>query len=128
MSKRNRRNALRLGTQATDLMFAVPHVMSHRLARLGAKNAGSSRRDQREFARMSAEKFAALGESWTAMALQMMKANQQLASAWMFAPWPLSRAAAQMQSIALQTLVSGVAPVHKRAVANSRRLRRVKIR
>ena len=128
MGRRARRTTLRLGAQTTDLMFAVPQVMAHRLARISAKGAGSSRRDQREFARMSAEKFAAFGESWTAMALQMMKANQQLATAWMFSPWSFGRTAAQMQSLTLRTLASGLTPVHRRAVANSRRLRRVKTR
>ena len=72
-------------------------------------------------------------------ALEMLKANQRMAQAWALA-WfsPLritSRAAArksvlstaaQMQSATLQALASGLAPVHRRATANAKRLGRVK--
>jgi hypothetical protein len=139
MNKAARRNALRIGTQATELMFAAPQVVAHRLGRMKAAGAGSSVRDRREFQRMSAEKVAAFGESWNQMALQMLKANQQIAQAWMSAWWfPLrilssaatrqsfSRAVSQMQSSALRVMRSGLGPVHRRATANAKRLGRVK--
>ena len=139
MNKAARRNALRIGTQATELMFAAPQVVAHRLGRMRAAGAGTSVRDRREFQRMSAEKIAAFGESWNQMALQMLKANQQMAQAWVSAWWfPLripssaaprqsfSRAAAQMQSSALRVMSSGLGPVHRRATANAKRLGRVK--
>jgi hypothetical protein len=139
MNKAARRNALRIGTQATELMFAAPQVVAHRLGRLRAAGAGTSVRDRREFQRMGAEKIAAFSESWNQMALQMLKANQQMAQAWMSAWWfPLrtfssaaarqsfSRAAAQMQGSALRVLSGGLGPVHRRATANAKRLGRVK--
>jgi hypothetical protein len=139
MNKAAHRNALRIGTQATELMFAAPQVMAHRLGRMMVAGAGTSVRDRREFQRMSAEKIAAFGESWNQMALQMLKANQQMAQAWMSAWWfPLrmlssaatrqsfSRATAQMQSSALRVMSSGLGPVHRRATANAKRLGRVK--
>lgn len=141
MNKANRRNALRLNMQAAELMLATPQVVTHRLARMMTAGAGVSSRDQREFHRMSAEKFAAFGESWNDMALQMVKANQQMARAFMFGSWfpvrassgaglyqSFYRAAAQMQSSTLQVINSGVAPVRKCAMANAKRLRRVKTR
>ncbi len=139
MNKAARRNALRIGTQATELMFAAPQVVAHRLGRMRAAGAGTNVRDRREFQRMSAEKVAAFGESWNQMALQMLKANQQMTQAWVSTWWfPLrtlsgaatrqsfSRAAAQMQSSALRVMSSGLSPVHRRATANAKRLGRVK--
>lgn len=141
MNKASRRKTVHLATQATELMFSTPQVVTHRLARLMTPGAGVGRRDQREFHRMSAEKFAAFGESWNDMALQILKANQQMARAFMFGSWFPVRAssgaglyqsfycaAAQMQSSTLQVINSGVAPVRKRAVANAERLRRIKTR
>ncbi len=139
MNKTSRRRALRLNAQTAELMLATPQVVAHRLARMSTAGAGESRLDQQELHRMSAEKFAAFGESWSQMALQILKANQQMARAFMFAPWvsvrTMSGAARvqssivkQMQSSALQVLSSGLAPVRKRAVANAKRLRRAKSR
>ncbi|HYM47022.1 MAG TPA: polyhydroxyalkanoate granule-associated phasin [Burkholderiaceae bacterium] len=141
MNKRARRSALRIGTQTAELMFAAPQVVAHRLRRIGAAGAGTNARDQREFQRMGAEKIAAFGESWNQMALQMVKANQQVAQAWMSAWWfplrmtsgaaarrSLARAAAQMQGSALRVMSRGLGPVHRRATANAKRLQRVKVR
>jgi hypothetical protein len=137
MNKAARRKSLRISKQATELMLAVPQVVAHRLGRM---NSGRpSARDRRELQLMGNEKFAAFGESWSQMALEMLKANQRMAQAWALA-WfsPLritSRAAArksvlstaaQMQSATLQVLASGLAPVHRRATANAKRLGRVK--
>lgn len=137
MNKAARRKSLRIGRQATELMFAVPQVVAHRVGRM--KAAEMSARDRREFQLMSSEKVAAFGESWNHMALQMLKANQQMAQAWALA-WSFpfrvpSRAAArrsflstaaQMQGATLQVLASGLGPVHRRATANAKRLGRVK--
>jgi len=137
MNKAARRKSLRVSKQATELMFAVPQVVAHRLGRLNS--ARPSAHDRREFQLMSSEKFAAFSESWKQMAVQMLKANQQMAHAWASAwssPLRISsnatarksflRAAAQMQGATLQVLASGLVPVHRRATANARRLGRVK--
>lgn len=134
MNNTSRRKTVHLATQATELMFAAPQVVAHRLARMTAPGAGVSRRDQREFHRMSAEKLSAFSQSWNDMAFQMLKANQQMTRAWMFGAWFPVRAASnaalyrQMQSSALQIIGSGLAPVRQRAVANAKRLRRAKAR
>ncbi|MGZ8993405.1 MAG: polyhydroxyalkanoate granule-associated phasin [Burkholderiaceae bacterium] len=137
MNKAARRKSLRMSKQATELMFAVPQVVAHRLGRM---NSGRpSARDRREFQLMSSEKVAAFGESWSQMAVQMLKANQRMAQAWAsawFSPFRItSRAAARrsflstaahMQGATLQVLASGLGPVHRRATANAKRLGRVK--
>ena len=134
------RNALRVGMHTAEMMLAAPHVMAHRLSLLSTPYAATQVRNQRELYRMSSEKLAAFGESWTAMASQMMQANQQLARMWMAGAWlpmhasqaallrAFGRAATQVQAAALQTIASGIAPVRNRAVANSKRLRRSTIR
>jgi len=139
MNKASRRKALRIGMQTTEMMFAVPQVVSHRLGRVKTSSAGTRARDQREFQLMGAEKFAAFGESWTKMTIQMLKANQQITRAWASA-WStpfrmptraaarrsLVRSVAQLQGSALSIVSSGLAPVHRRATANAKRLSRVK--
>jgi hypothetical protein len=70
------------------------------------------------------------------MATQAVRANQALAEAWLRAFWspslkrkPTARSMAkQMQSAALGVLGKGMAPVHRRAVANAKRLGRTKLR
>ncbi len=141
MNKAARRNALRIANQTTELMFAAPQVVAHRLGRMRMAGAGTRVRDQRELQRMGVEKIAAFGESWNQMALQMLKANQQMAQTWLSAWWfpfqmfsgatarrTFSRAAAQMQGSALRVISGGLGPVHRRATANARRLGRVKVR
>ena len=75
---------------------------------------------------MGAEKVAAFGESWQAMALQMVKVQQQFALS-MLRGWKLPTASA-WQGAALDVLGKGVAPVRRRAVANAKRLQRPKLR
>lgn len=80
---------------------------------------------------MGAEKFAAFGESWTAMATQAVLENQKLALSFMqslWFPWIRSRPSSRTNQAALRILGKGLAPVRRRAVANARRLRRAKRR
>lgn len=140
MNATSRRKAARLRAQTTEVLFAAPQVVAHRLGRMALAGPRPSLRDQREFQRMSAEKITAFGESWRAMTLQMLKANQQLASAMMRSAWPaatlkrgaktepLSRMAADWEAAALDILGQGIRPVHRRAVANAKRLGRIKPR
>jgi len=81
---------------------------------------------------MGAEKMAAFYESWSAMLVEMFHTSLEL-SLWsvrfFWFRWPVtsrsSRAAAsRFQQAALAVLAKGVAPVHRRAVANAKRLRR----
>jgi hypothetical protein len=100
---------------AARLSLVAPQVIALRSLRT---------HDQREMQRMGTEKVLAFWESVNAMGLEMAKANQQYAlfamrqwwSPWI-TPW-------QMASVAGQVLERGLAPVHKRAAANVRRLRR----
>ena len=131
MSKRQRST---LAQRSAELAFAVPPVMAHRIARMALAGAKPSSRDQREFKLMSAEKTAAFQQSWMAMGLQLWRAQQAFAVFWWRAclsPWgPPSMQAigTQLQSAALGVLGHGLAPVHRTAVANAKRLSRTRLR
>ena len=84
---------------------------------------------------MGTEKIAALNESWRAMAVQAFWENQKLALSFaqaLWFPWyrPGARkpAARQLNNAALGILGEGVAPIHRHAVANAKRLGRAKRR
>jgi len=136
MNAKSRQKAARIGKQASELMLAAPQVVAHRLGRMALAGHRPNASDQREFHRMGAEKLAAFGEAWQAMTLQMLKSNQQLAASMMRSAWPaaarrgatksapLVQAAAQWQHAALDILGQGIRPVHRRAVANAKRLGR----
>jgi len=134
------RTANRLALQSFELAFAVPQVIGHRTARMLAAGNAPSIADQREFLRMGSEKVEAFAEAWTAMSVQVFNANQQLMLAmlrswwtpWIalpFPPWPTPRHTARaaqrrLQHAGMGLLAAAVAPVHKRAIANAKRLHR----
>ena len=104
--------------------------------------------DRREFRRMGEEKVAAFTESVGAMTGQLVKLNQQLAqqamaqwwAAWM-SPWAflavppgpffrfpfegLQRPALSVGASLARVADKALAPVHRRATGNARRLRRI---
>jgi len=135
MSRRNRSSSS-IAAKAAELSIAVPQVVAHRVARMALAGPGVlSKRDRREFHMMGAEKLTAFSEAWNAMASQAVRAQQTLAATWMssmFSPWQAGRlhldAPAQWQNAALGVIEKGLAPVHRKATANARRLGRTKLR
>jgi hypothetical protein len=94
-----------------------------------------SSRDRTEFHRMSAEKTAAFAESWKAMAMEALRVQQSIAMLWWRATWmpwiqgnPARQTAEHLRRAQRSILGKGFAPVHRRAVANARRLSRIPIR
>ena len=84
---------------------------------------------------MVAEKNAAFVESWNSMAVESMLANQALAASFFKSFFTMSRGkkpsavtASQLQRAALGVLGKGIAPVHRKATANAKRLARIKFR
>jgi len=136
MSRRRRASYASLALKSAELAWAVPQVMAHRLARMSVAGASPSPRDKREFERMHTEKTAAFAESWLAMASATMLAHQSLAMTALQSFWsaPLgSRRHAQAarrraRQSALDIMGRGLAPVHRTAVANAKRLARGKLR
>ena len=136
MATRRRRATQSLTVKAAELAFAVPQVVAHRVTRMALSGPKISARDRKEFQRMVAEKNAAFSESWSAMARQAALANQALAGSIFKSFLSVARgkrpstatSAAQLQRAALSVLGKGVAPVHRKAVANAKRLGRTKLR
>jgi len=127
-----RRRPKALAVQATELALAVPQVMTQRIARMAAAGHTPNARDRREFMLMGSEKIAAFQESWVAMAAEAWRIQQQFVLSWfssLMSPWALLRpprgpSKAQLHRAAISVLGHGVAPVHRRAVANAKRLAR----
>jgi hypothetical protein len=117
---------------STELALAIPQVMTHRLLRMAAAGGKPSLRDQREFDRMITEKAAAFSDSWADMAAKSFEVNQKLALSFMRSWLTHSPSGVhhtkQLQRAALNVLAAGMAPVHRRATANARRLNKVKRR
>ena len=136
MAIRRRRATQSLAIKAAELAFAVPQVVAHRVTRMSLAGPKLSARDRKEFELMVAEKNAAFSESWNAMVAQTALANQVLAvsffKSFLAAAWgkkpSAAGSAAQLQRAALSVLGKGFAPVHRKALANAKRLRRTKLR
>jgi hypothetical protein len=136
MAIRRKRVTQSLAVKAAELALAVPQVVAHRVTRMALSGPELSARDRKEFQRMVAEKNAAFSASWSAMARQAALANQAL-SASIFKSFlsvargkrpSASASAAQLQRAALGVLGKGLGPVHRKAVANAKRLGRTKLR
>ena len=113
-----------------ELGVAVPEVMARRVFRMALAGPSPSAADREEWLRMNGEKLSAFYESWNGMLLAAYRANLQWflsAPAWWSTAWPgpgHRMVSARVQRAALDMLASGVAPIHRRAVRNAKRLRR----
>ncbi|MFT4195660.1 polyhydroxyalkanoate granule-associated phasin [Ottowia sp.] len=129
----------RLSRRSGQLASAVPQVVALRVGRMLAAGPLPNARDQREFYRMGAEKVEAFWESWLAMASQGVLAQQRFALWWFQTWWRVAlggwmnpptvghlsaRAGRHLVDSALDVALRGMAPVHRRAVDNARRLSR----
>lgn len=134
MAARRRRKSRSLAAQSFELGIAAPQVIAHRLARMAGAGTSPSARDRAEFRRMGIEKIAAMNEAWTAMATQAFLENQKFALTFMQSLWfPWMRPAPTVKSVSRRLnkateriLGKGMAPVRRRAVANAKRLGRVR--
>lgn len=114
--------------KAAELGLAVPRVMGHRLARMAVAGPVLSERDQREFQLMGTEKVVAFTEAWIAASSAMWQANLVIGSAiigMMTMPWTgvsPGKLGRQWQSAWLGAIDKGMAPIHRTATANARRL------
>jgi len=136
MTARRTRKIQSLIRKSSELSLAAPQVVAHRLTRMAMAGRSPSKRDQKEFRGMVAEKSRAFGESWNAMFFHGVRVNQALATSMIRSFWSPSatrnaspRAAiATFQAASLGMLDKALAPVHRKAVANARRLVRTKPR
>ena len=131
MPLRHKRQSTSVIVKATELAHAVPQVVAHRVTRMALAGTSPTTRDQREFRQMGAEKMAAFTESWNAMATQAFLANYLLATSF-WRSWlagkPSQFSGSLLHNAALGVLGKGLGPVHRRAVANAKRLARTRLR
>lgn len=119
-----------LNKQSSELASASSQVVAHRVTRMMLAGPTPNKRDRTEFTRMVNEKHQAFAESWLAMAAQSLVAQQAIATtAWrsLCYPWLGGGAtpgamAEQMQQAGMGVIQKGMAPVHRKAVANAKRL------
>jgi hypothetical protein len=136
VAARSIRKSKSLVAKSVELAVATPRVVAHRATRAALAGPHLSNRDRKEFRMMVAEKRVAFMQSWSAMAAQMVRSNQALTAAMLrssLTPFTYSRHSAAnmsklLQSAAIGVLAAGLAPVHRKAVANARRLARTKLR
>jgi hypothetical protein len=116
-----RRSAAPLARQAGELAIAVPQVVAHRLTRMALAGANPSARDRREFSGMAQEKVHAFWQSWFAMGWAVLTATQKA--------WLAGLQGARVPLLDAQAVLAhGMAPVHRKATANARRLARTRLR
>jgi hypothetical protein len=126
-----------------ETAVASPQVIAHRTARMAVAGALPDPADRKEFTGMVQEKAEASAEAARGMALEVYRINQQLGysamqhwmRAWTGALTPSSRrmttplvSPIQAAVMTSRVVAKGLAPVHRRATANAKRLRRVKKR
>lgn len=123
-----------------ELAVAAPQVMAFRTAPMLACGPFPRAATQAEVARMGFEKIQAFAESLSAMNAQLYASNQKWASLAMhqwwnvwLTPWSVPNWWASFtpirkhaESTASKLIAAGIAPVHRHAIGNVRRLSRVK--
>ena len=108
-------------TKLAQLGVAVPQVMAHRLTRMAMAGPVLSARDRKEFTGMVMEKQLAFSQSWVAMTFEMFRLQQV---------WAVSLMTGQMPSFASaadKIAAKGIAPLHRKAVSNAKRLARTRL-
>lgn len=110
-----------LSLATAELALAVPQVVAHRMTRLALAGPVWNARDRREFQGMGHEKVVAFWQSWFAMGWAMTQVMQK--------SWLALLQGARVPLIDMTEVASrGLAPVHRRATANARRLARTRLR
>ncbi|MGY8905401.1 MAG: polyhydroxyalkanoate granule-associated phasin [Burkholderiales bacterium] len=125
-----------LAVKSAELALAVPQVVAHRVTRMAMAGPTLSPRDRKEFDLMVAEKESAFAASWSAMATQTVRANQALATSMFRSFWSAALrgkpvrapSAAALRRAALGIVGKGLDPVHRKAVANAKRLAKTRLR
>ena len=110
-----------LPLQSAQLAFAVPQVVAHRLTRMALAGPRLNSRDRREFHGMAQEKVVAFWQSWFAMGWAVVESMQKA--------WIALLQGARVPLLDTQAVLSrGLAPIHRKATANARRLARTRLR
>lgn len=127
-------NPQHIAKQWAELSLAAPQVVTHRISRMANTGTELSARDQAEFTRMSSEKVVAFYQSWMAMWTAAFAVQYELARTFSSAVMAVATGgqAGAMSTVtatsnaAAKVISAGLGPVHKKAVANAKRLSRRK--
>lgn len=123
MNKPRRRRAASYSARLLELGMLAPAVAGSRLARIALEGASPSARGRSELFAMVLEKQIAFAQAWSAMWTEAMRMQLQFGAAWMVSV-PTAAQASRIADTGLQRIAAqALAPVHRRVVANSRRLR-----
>lgn len=131
------RQVTSLQRKTVELMMATPVVVSRRVGRALVTPSTTTQRDKREFNLMASEKVEAMVESWVAIGRSVAQSNQRNFQAAMYAwmnprtyrelalgrvPRALSFQWGGLADDVTHAALKGLDPVHRRAVANAKRL------
>jgi 1-acyl-sn-glycerol-3-phosphate acyltransferase len=125
-AKRNTR-ATATAVKLAELGFFAPQVVAHRVTRMALAGTSPSARDRKEFTGMVVEKQLAFTQAWLGMFAEGMRLQQQLALSMLTGATP-GRHAAQVKRAAARMASTAIAPIHRKAAANAKRLARTKLR
>ena len=127
MKSRRRTPSRGLVTQAVELSLMAPQVAMTRLARMASAGASPSKRDRNEFFLLGAEKVTAFYQSWASMWWQMTRMQFEMAQSLATSalnPQAARRVTRSSRAAGARVLSAGLVPVHRRVVANAKRLSR----
>jgi hypothetical protein len=127
MQSKRKPGSTRTAVKLAELGFAAPQVIAHRLARMALAGPTLSGRDRKEFTGMVREKQAAVAQAWMGMFAEGVRFQQQFALSLMTGATPRLHAV-RAQSATSRIVGAGLAPIHRKAVSNAKRLRRTKLR
>jgi hypothetical protein len=133
MTTRRTRKAKSLAVKSMELAISVPQVVAHRVAQMAIAGPKLSKRDLKEFEMMVSEKYATFAQAWSGMALHAFRANQALLTSMFHfffsfltpfqSKWPsAASASAHAQNAVIGLWSTALTPIHRKAVANARRL------
>jgi hypothetical protein len=127
MKSKRRRQGAATAVKLVELGFAAPQVIAHRLTRMHLAGPVISARDRKEFTGMVMEKQAAAAQAWMGMFAEGVRLQQQFAISLWTGATPRQHAA-RASKAASRMASAGLAPFHRKAVANAKRLARTKLR
>ena len=125
-----------LTAKAAELAVAAQQVVAHRVTRMAMAGPNLSERDRKEFRLMVTEKHTAFAEAWQAMAAHAVHTNEDLAASFIQSALSpssdstptVAEVTQQLRDAAESVFGKGLAPIHRKAVANAKRLSKTKLR
>ena len=125
MARTKRTGSASTMAKLAELGVAAPQVVALRLTRMALAGPALNARDRKEFTGMVVEKQVAFARSWMDMFVEGLRMQQQLVLSMLSAATPQQRAA---RTAVARMASAGIAPIHRKAVANAKRLARTKLR